>query len=80
MIESLAEIYGKELLVVVLSGMGVDALKGCKIVVEKGGNIIVQDKESSVVWGMPGAVVAEGLAIEVLPIDAMQSRVIDLAS
>lgn len=79
MIESLVKIYSQELLVVVLSGMGIDALKGCKMVAEKGGNIIVQDKESSIVWGMPGAVAAEGLAAEVLPVDAMQDRIVDLA-
>jgi two-component system chemotaxis response regulator CheB len=31
--------------------------------------VLAQDDATSVVWGMPGAVVAAGLATEVLPLD-----------
>ncbi len=59
---SAAEVFGPGVLAVVLSGMGVDGLKGCRDIVAHGGQIIVQDRESSVVWGMPGAVAREDLA------------------
>ena len=36
--------------------MGKDGLDGGRSVVEAGGNIIAQDEETSIVWGMPGAV------------------------
>jgi hypothetical protein len=36
-----------------------------------GGRIVVQDEPSSVVWGMPGAIVSAGLASDVVPLDRM---------
>lgn len=68
---------------VVLSGMGQDGLRGCKALVEAGGQVIVQDQPTSVVWGMPGAVAQAGLAGQVLPLDqiagAITSRVVKKA-
>ncbi len=69
MLRSLAEIYRNHLLVVVLTGMGQDGLKGAQKVVESGGMIIAQNKETSTVWGMPGAVAAQGLCSLVDSID-----------
>jgi len=62
-----AHYYGSGLLGVVLTGMGVDGLNGARAIVRNGGSVIAQDEESSVVWGMPGAVAREGLAAAVLP-------------
>ncbi|MEG6507367.1 chemotaxis response regulator protein-glutamate methylesterase [Methyloligella sp. 2.7D] len=60
--ESAAGVYGAGVLAVVLTGMGSDGTSGAKAIVEKGGNVLVQDKCSSVVWGMPAAVLEAGLA------------------
>jgi len=68
MLRSLVKVYGKKLLVAILTGMGQDGLKGCQQVVEAGGTIIAQDEASSVVWGMPGVVATGGLCTAVLPI------------
>lgn len=67
MFSSLAAIYGPRLLAIVLSGMGRDGLAGARDVHAAGGTVIVQDRETSVVWGMPGAVAAAGLAQATLP-------------
>lgn len=64
---SAARIYGADLLAVVLTGMGQDGLIGCKHISEVHGQVIVQDEKSSVVWGMPGAVVQNNLADLILP-------------
>jgi two-component system chemotaxis response regulator CheB len=69
MLESLAKIYGPGLLTVILTGMGKDGLVGGKAVVEAGGTVIAQDAETSVVWGMPGAVAMAGICSAVLPLD-----------
>ena len=55
-------------LAVVLTGMGQDGCRGASAVVEAGGTVLVQDRQTSVVWGMPGAVAGAGLAEEVLPL------------
>ena len=71
MFESLAEVFGKRALGVVLSGMGRDGAEGAKRLVEVGARILVQDRASSVIWGMPGAVANAGLASAVLPPDEL---------
>ncbi len=78
MLRSLVEVYGGRILVAMLTGMGHDGRDGSKMVVEAGGSVIAQDEESSVVWGMPGAVATEGLCCSVLPISEMASKVNNL--
>jgi two-component system chemotaxis response regulator CheB len=76
---SAAETFGNAVLGVVLTGMGSDGAKGSARIVEAGGSVIVQNAATSVVWGMPGAVVNAGLASDVLPLSdiarVMQARV-----
>ncbi|MCP3730171.1 response regulator [Sphingomonas sp. MG17] len=63
MLESVASIYGARGLGVILSGMGRDGAGGAAQLVEAGGSLIVQDKASSVVWGMPGAIAERAAAV-----------------
>lgn len=53
---------------VILTGMGQDGMLGARDVVEAGGRVIAQDEETSVVWGMPGAVAIDGTSSAVLPL------------
>jgi two-component system chemotaxis response regulator CheB len=48
--------------------MGADGARSSSQLVEAGGEVIVQDQATSVVWGMPGAVAAAGLASAQLPL------------
>ncbi len=73
--ESAAEIYGSKILAVILTGMGRDGCDGSKTIVDKGGVVIAQDEESSVVWGMPGAVAEAGIASALLPVDQLADYV-----
>jgi two-component system chemotaxis response regulator CheB len=69
MFESVADVFGARALGIVLSGMGRDGSEGARHLVEVGARIVVQDRASSVVWGMPGAVANAGCASAVLPPD-----------
>lgn len=60
--KSLARTYGRQILAVVLTGMGRDGLAGAQEIHAKGGMIIAQDRESSVVYGMPRHIVEAELA------------------
>jgi len=73
---SAAEWYGRSVLGIMLTGMGDDGIEGTRLLVENHGFMITQDEESSVVWGMPGAVAKEDLAHLVLPLDQIASEVL----
>jgi two-component system chemotaxis response regulator CheB len=67
---------GASTLAVVLTGMGQDGLAGCRAIREAGGQIIAQDRETSVVWGMPGQVTGAGLADAVLPVAEIGAEIV----
>jgi two-component system chemotaxis response regulator CheB len=68
---SVAEVYGAAVLAVVMTGMGSDGLIGARRIRERGGEVIIQDEASSVVWGMPGLVHAAGEADGVYPLNQL---------
>lgn len=68
MLRSAIQIWGPRFLTVILTGMGSDGTPGCREVVAGGGRVVAQDQETSVVWGMPGAVATNGLCTAVLPL------------
>lgn len=75
---SVAECFGNRSMGIVMTGMGHDGSRGAVAIKACGGRVYVQDKESSVVWGMPGQVVQSGAADRVLPIDQLASEVVRL--
>lgn len=76
--ESAAGAYGAEVAAVVLTGMGSDGLEGLRAVHAAGGRVLVQDEESSVVYGMGREAVLDGVADEVLPLERIAGAVVDL--
>lgn len=74
---SAAEVFGRNVIGVILTGMGRDGLEGARRIKEKGGFIIAQDEESSVVWGMPKVITEAGLADKVLPVAKIVGAIIE---
>lgn len=68
---SIPAVYGSKCLGVIMTGMGADGLKGCEALSAAGCPIIVQDKATSIVWGMPKLVSMAGLAQEEVALDRM---------
>ncbi len=66
MLESVARTYGCDGLALIFSGMGNDGLAGARALKAFAAPIFVQDMQSSVVWGMPGAIAKEGLATAIM--------------
>ena len=71
---SVAALYGRAALGVMLTGMGQDGVEGCRKIRQSGGQIIVQDEATSVVWGMPGLVWKAGLADGAYPIESIAAE------
>lgn len=76
---SAAEVYGGSTIAAVLTGMGQDGRRGAESLKQHGALIIAQDQQSSVVWGMPGAVTNAGIADCVLPLDQCAPEILRLA-
>ena len=72
---SVAAAYRANVLAVVMTGMGSDGALGAQCIREAGGEVIVQDEASSVVWGMPGLVYQNGQADAVYAIDRLASEI-----
>jgi two-component system chemotaxis response regulator CheB len=68
MMGALVEIYGRNLLGIILTGMGSDGLGGARQLVAAGGTLVAQNEATSVVYGMPKAVVDQNLCSAVLPL------------
>jgi two-component system chemotaxis response regulator CheB len=64
---------------VVLTGMGSDGLAGAREVRRNGGRILVEAEETCTVYGMPRAVVEEGLADVTLPLDELPAAIVQEA-
>ena len=76
---SLADNAGANAIAVMLTGMGDDGAAGTGEMKAHGAPVIVQDERTSVVWGMPGEVVKRGFADEILPLQKIASRLVELA-
>lgn len=73
---SAIEVCGSAVLGVILTGMGHDGRDGATRIADAGGNVIAQDKGTSVVWGMPGAAATAGACAAVLPLGQIGPRIV----
>jgi two-component system, chemotaxis family, protein-glutamate methylesterase/glutaminase len=76
MFRSVARAVAGHSLGVILTGMGRDGLRGCQELCGRGAQVIVQDEQTSVVWGMPGFVARAELAEAVLPLNEIGGEII----
>jgi len=67
---------GGNVLGVVMTGMGQDGSRGCALIHEKNGQVVVQDEATSVVWGMPGYVAQSGYADKIVPLNQIAFEMI----
>ena len=73
---SVVAAFGPQCVGVVLTGMGEDGAAGLLAVRQARGFTIVQDADSSVVFGMPRAAVARGAADQVLPLESIAESIV----
>jgi len=80
LMKSAVKAYGGKLVGVILTGMGDDGLEGMRRIKESGGITIAQDEESCVVFGMPKACIEAGIIDEVLSLDEIPRRLVEIAA
>lgn len=68
LLESVARTFGTHAVCAVLTGMGSDGAQGALAVRQAGGEVVVQDEATSVVWGMPSAVMRLGAQLRAVPV------------
>ncbi|MGI8502129.1 MAG: chemotaxis-specific protein-glutamate methyltransferase CheB [Hassallia sp.] len=76
--ESVAKFYGKATVGILLTGMGRDGAEGMQAIAQVGGFTIAQDEATSVVFGMPKEAINLGAAKQILPIEAIAPRLLDM--
>lgn len=76
---SAAEAFDRDVLGLVLTGMGDDGVKGAASIRGRGGRVIAEDRSTAVIWGMPKEVVAAGEADEVLPLERLAAAITSFA-
>lgn len=74
---TVAAVYGRRALAVVLTGMGRDGTEGCRRMREHGCPVIAESKETALIYGMPKSVVDAGLATREAPIEQIAQIVVD---
>lgn len=75
MFRSLVSVYGRGILGIVMTGMGQDGRRGCEAIKAAGGTVVAQDEASSLVWGMPRAVITAGLHDAIVPLDQIATLI-----
>lgn len=71
-----ATVYGRDVIAIILTGMGVDGTAGARVLKRAGAYVIAQNEATSVVWGMPGSAQASGNVDKILPLDKIPSNII----
>ena len=71
-----ARVFGRRLLLVVLTGMGKDGLEGAADVRRRGGRILTEAESTCTVYGMPRALAEAGLTDEVLELDDLAHAIV----
>jgi len=75
LMQSVADTYGGSSLGVILTGMGSDGARGIASMKKKGAKVIAQNEQSCVVYGMPRAIVEQGLADRITQLDSIATDI-----
>jgi len=77
---SVTNVYGSQVLGVIMTGMGSDGLNGCRDIKRNGGSVITQNESSCVVYGMPRATFEAGLSDSVCELNTIAPRIVESLS
>jgi len=76
--KSVSEIYGRNAVGILLTGMGEDGVEGMRAIKGSEGKTIAQDEATSVIFGMPKRAIEEGVVDKILPVFEVSQEIIRL--
>ncbi len=74
---SVSSVYGNRALGVIMTGMGADGVKGLRLMKQQGAQVIAQDEESCVVFGMPMEAIKAGVTDVVMPLQQISAEIVN---
>ncbi len=77
---SVVQLYGALTISVILTGMGHDGTNGCGLVRSAGGKVVAEDESTCVVWGMPRSVYEAGFVDQVVPLEKIADKIVQLVN
>ncbi|BCB95190.1 chemotaxis response regulator protein-glutamate methylesterase [Dissulfurispira thermophila] len=80
LLSSVADVYGKNCIGIILTGMGTDGVEGMRKIKKSGGVTIAQDEKTSVIFGMNKAAIDSGCIDRILPIEKISRDLVDIAA
>ena len=76
--DSTSKLSNARILAVLMTGMGKDGVKGLETIKKSSGYVLVQDQNTSVIFGMPKAAIAAGVVDEILPLHEIAPRILKI--
>lgn len=76
LLQSVAEVYGRDAIGIILTGMGRDGVNGMRAIYQAGGTTFAQDEASSVIYGMNQEAAKAGVIQYELPLDSLAGRLL----
>ncbi len=76
--KSLANVYQDKAIAVVLTGYDGDGEEGVQVIKRKGGKVIAQDRQTSLVFDMPETAIKTGCVDLVLPINKIADNIVKM--
>ncbi|MDP2785591.1 MAG: chemotaxis-specific protein-glutamate methyltransferase CheB [Sulfurimicrobium sp.] len=80
LLNAVAEVYGRQGIGIILTGMGRDGAQGINSIRKMGGATLAQDEGSSVIFGMNKVAIDSGDVQKILPAEAMAREMIRMAA
>ncbi len=75
LLRSVQHVYDDKVLAVILSGGGMDGVLGAKEILDSGGQVILQDKNSSLLWDLPASIYERGISAEAYGVEKLGQEI-----